>query len=78
MSSEVTYHAPTSARECEGMNRTLPNEFPFWELKSQWTPEPSDGDYRGQSLLDRRVTYIIEKILEHRCLKWARMTHLGN
>jgi len=33
---------------------------------------------KGQNLLDWRVIYIIENLLGHRCLKWARMTHLGN
>jgi len=56
---------------------TLPNELPFWELESQWTLEFSEGDFRGKNLLDWRVSYIIKKILELKCLKWARMTHLG-
>jgi hypothetical protein len=25
---------------------TLPNELPFWELESHWTPEFSEGDCR--------------------------------
>jgi hypothetical protein len=55
---------------------TLPSEFPFWELESRWTPEFSEGDGRGQNLLDWRVLYIIEKLLECKCLKWVHMTHL--
>jgi hypothetical protein len=31
---------------------TLPSEFPFWELESQWTPEFSEGDYKSQNSLD--------------------------
>jgi hypothetical protein len=31
---------------------------------------------RGQNPLHWKVLYINEKILKHRCLKWARMTHL--
>ncbi len=46
--SGVTFHAPGSVRECEGMNLTLPNELPFWELESPWTLESSNGDFRGQ------------------------------
>jgi hypothetical protein len=56
---------------------TLPSELPFWELKSQWIPEFSEGNFRDQNSLDWRFPYIIENLLEHRCLKWAHMTHLG-
>jgi hypothetical protein len=56
---------------------TLPNELPFWELESQWTPKTSEGNYKGQNSLDWRNIYIIVKLLELKCLKWARMTHLG-
>jgi hypothetical protein len=55
---------------------TLPNELPFWELKSRWSLEFSEGDGKGQNSLNWKVSYIIVKLLEHRCLKWARMTHL--
>jgi hypothetical protein len=55
---------------------TLPRELPLWEFESQWTPESSEGDRRGQNSLDWGVPYIIENILERRCLKWAHMTHL--
>jgi len=55
---------------------TLPNELPFWELESQWTPKSSKGNCKGKNSLDWKVTYIIEKHLECRYLKWARMTHL--
>jgi len=44
-SPRVTFHAPGSARECEGMNpHTLPNELPLWELEPRWTPESSRSD----------------------------------
>jgi hypothetical protein len=55
---------------------TLPNELPCWELESQWTPESSNSDCKGQNPSPWRVIYIIEKLLKWRCLKWARMTHL--
>ncbi len=32
---------------------------------------------QGQNPLDWGVYYIIGKLLEHRCLKWALTTHLG-
>jgi hypothetical protein len=63
-----------SARE---WTLTFPSELPLWELESQWTPEFSKGNFKGQNLLDWKVPYIIGKILEHRCLKWACMTHLS-
>jgi hypothetical protein len=55
---------------------TFANELPFWELESQWTPKSSKGNRRGQNPLDWSVFNIIEKLLKHRCLKWAHMTHL--
>jgi hypothetical protein len=54
---------------------TLPSELPLWELESRWSPESSENNYRGQNPLDWRVTYIIEKFLKLKCLKWAHMTH---
>jgi len=56
---------------------TLPSELLFWELKSKWTFKFSKGDCRGQNSLDWKFPYIIRKLLELRCLKWAHMTHLG-
>jgi len=56
---------------------TLPSELPFWELEFQWTPKSSEGDCRGQTPLDWRVFYIIEKLLKRRCLKWALIIHLN-
>ncbi len=55
---------------------TLPRELPLWELEFQWTPKSSKSNYRGQNSLDWGVSYIIGKLLERKCLKWARMTHL--
>jgi hypothetical protein len=55
---------------------TLPSELPFWELESRWTQKFLESDCRGHNPLDWGVPYIIGNILERRCLKWARMTHL--
>jgi hypothetical protein len=63
-------------KEWEGMNPTLPSELPLWELESRWISESSKSDWRRQNPLDWKVPYIIENILERKCLKWARMTHL--
>jgi hypothetical protein len=39
-------HTFKSAREYEGMNHTLPSGFPLWELKSQWTFEFPQSNWR--------------------------------
>jgi energy-coupling factor transporter transmembrane protein EcfT len=57
---------------------TFPSELPLWELKFQWNFESSKGNYKGQNSLDWEVHYIIEKSLERKCLKWARMTNLDS
>jgi hypothetical protein len=64
-----------NVRECTS---TLPNEFSIWELESEWTFKFSKNDYKGQNSLDWKFLYIIGKLLELKCLKWARMTHLGH
>ncbi len=55
---------------------TLPRQFPLWEMESQWTSKTSESDLRGQNSMACGVLYIIGNILEHKCLKWARITHL--
>jgi hypothetical protein len=57
---------------------TFSSELPLWELESQWTPKFSENNFKGQNPLDWSVIYIIKKKLERKCLKWARMTHLGD
>ncbi len=71
----ITSHAPGSVGKCEEWTLTLPKELSFWELESRWTSKFSKGDYRGQNPMDWRVFYIIEKLLECKCLKWACVTH---
>ncbi len=55
---------------------TLPRQLPLWERESRWTPETSESHLRGQNSMACGVLYIIGKLLERRCLKWARITHL--
>jgi hypothetical protein len=55
---------------------TLPRELPLWEMKSRWTLKTSENDFRGQNSMACDVLYIIGKLLEFRCLKWACITHL--
>jgi hypothetical protein len=45
-------------------------------MESQWTPETSESDCRGQTSMSCGVLYIIGKLLKRRCLKWARIAHL--
>jgi hypothetical protein len=64
-------------RGCENWSSTLPNELPLWELESWWTPKSSESNCKGQNPLDWGFPYIIGKILERICLKWACMTQLN-
>ncbi len=69
----------TYSRECERAWRNEPSHpqgVSLRELESRWTPESSKDDCSGQTSMTWGVPYIIGKILELRCLKWARVTHL--
>jgi len=55
---------------------TLPRQLPLGELESRRTLESLGSDCKGQNPSVWRVLYIIGKLLKHRCLKWARITHL--
>jgi len=55
---------------------TLPRQLPLWKMESQWTPETSESDLRGQNSMACDVLYFIGKFLERKCLKWARIAHL--
>jgi hypothetical protein len=55
---------------------TFPRELPLWELESRWTPKSSKSNYRSQNPMDWGIPYIIRNLLEIKCLKWVRMTHL--
>jgi len=72
----VTSHIPGNVGKCEEWTLTLPRQLPLWEMESRWIPETSKSDFKGQNSMACSVLYIIEKILERRCLKWARITHL--
>jgi len=51
-------------------------QLPLWEMESRWTPKTSKSNFRGQNSMTCGIIYIIEKILEHRYLKWACIAHL--
>jgi hypothetical protein len=45
-------------------------------MESRWTPEISESDLRGQNSMACGALYIIENLLERRCLKWSFIAHL--
>jgi hypothetical protein len=55
---------------------TFPIDLPLWELNSWWTLKFLEKNRKSQNPLNWKVHYIIGKLLKHRCLKWAHMTHL--
>jgi hypothetical protein len=69
-----------SVGECEGMNFHTSKRVSILRIgvlmDPQWTFEPSGSDCKGQKPLNWNVFYIIEKLLEHKFLKWAHMTCL--
>jgi len=73
----VTFHAPKSVGKCEGMNPHTPKWSPTLGVEILMDSKTFKRWLQGSNSLDWRVTYIIKKILERKCLKWARMTHLG-
>jgi hypothetical protein len=76
--SHITYYR--ECKEVQGSVRewtfTLPRQLPLWEREPRWTPETSESDLRGQNSMACGVLYINGKLLERRCLKWARIAHL--
>ncbi len=55
---------------------TLPGQLPLWERESSWTPKTSKSHLRGQNSMACGALYIMGKLLERRCLKWACIAHL--
>ncbi len=55
------------------MNHDTPKTTPTWEMESRWTFKTLESDFRDKNAMDCYVLYIIGKILERRCLKWARL-----
>jgi len=45
-------------------------------MESQWIPETSESDFRGQNSMACGIVYITGKLLERRCSKWAHIAHL--
>jgi hypothetical protein len=72
----VTSHTPESVGKCEGVNPHTPKATPTLGDGVSWSPETSESDFRGQNSMACGVLYIIGKLLELKCLKWARIAHL--
>jgi hypothetical protein len=70
-SPEVTSHTPGNVRQCEGVNPHTPRQLPLWEMEFRWTIETSKNNFKGQNSMACGVIYIMEKLLERRCLKWV-------
>jgi hypothetical protein len=75
-SSKVTFHASGNAKECEGMNPHTSKGTPTLGVRISVDSKFSKSNCSGRNSLDWSIHCIIGKLLEHRCLKWACMTHL--
>ncbi len=65
-----------SVREYEGVNPHTPKATPTLGDRVPVDSRNFRERLQGKNLMSRGVLYIIEKILERRCLKWARIAHL--
>jgi len=72
----VTSHTPGSVGKCEGMNPHTPKATPTLGDGVPVNFQTSKSNFKGQNSMSCGVFYIIENILERRCLKWARIAHL--
>jgi hypothetical protein len=46
-------------------------------MESRWTSKTSESDCRGQNSMACDILYIIRKLLDRKCLKWACLAHLN-
>ncbi len=58
----------------EPSHSQMNSHYGSWSPK--WTPKSSKRNCKGQNPLVRKVHFIIGKLLKHKYLKWACMTHL--
>ncbi len=69
----------TCSRECKECDEMNPHTHKCSHVGS-WspkrTPEPLERNFRGQNSSPRKVLFIIGKLLNCRCPKWARIAHL--
>jgi len=73
----ITCHVPKSVGKCEGMNSHTPKWVPTLGVGVPMDSKFLECDYKGLNPLHWNIPYIIGKLLEPKCLKWANMTHLG-
>jgi hypothetical protein len=69
----ITSHTPGSVRKCEGVNLHTPKATP---TLGDGTLKISENNFRDQNSMACDVFYIIGKLLERKCLKWAHIAHL--
>jgi hypothetical protein len=69
-------HAPESVEKCEGMNPHTPKGVSTLGVGVSMDSQIFKKQLQGQNSMDQGVPYIIENILELRCLKWVCMTRL--
>jgi hypothetical protein len=74
---ESHFHAPRSAKECEGKNLHTPKWTPMLGVGVPMDSRMFRKWLQGSKPNGSRVHYIIGKLLKHRCLKWARITYLN-
>jgi hypothetical protein len=75
---KVTFHAPKSVGKCEEWTSTLPKWAPTLGVRIMMDSQIFRVWIQGQNSLNWSFPYIIENLLECRCLKCAHMTYLGN
>jgi hypothetical protein len=72
----ITFHALGNVGEHEGVNPHIPKWTPILGVKVSMDSRIFKGRLQGSNSLDWKVLYIIENLLERRCIKWVRMIHL--
>jgi len=72
----VTSHALGSVRKCEGVNPHTPKATPTLGDGLLVDSQNFKNQFQGSKSISCCVLYIIEKLLERRCLNWARIAHL--
>jgi hypothetical protein len=76
----VTSHTPGNVKKCEGLWRSEPSHSQGNSHFGRWSPNGLSKLQRaisgGQNSMARGVLYMIGKLLECRCLKWAHIVHL--
>jgi hypothetical protein len=65
-----------NVKECEGTNPHTPKGAPILGIGIPMDSQIFKERLQGSNPMDWGILYTIGKILELRCLEWARMTHL--